>query len=166
MTKNRFFTSRVHFWSKIWIFISRAKIDLKPLGTIFGQVLVENWTFDFLTKNRFFYPQGPFLVENSTFSFFDQNLVWDLQATFLGQYSSKIWTFDFWTKNRFLTSKSKKLNFHFSTKNWFETSRHHFWASFGRKIELSIFWPKIDFRPPGSILVKNWNFNFSTKNRF
>ena len=87
---------------------------------------------------------------------------------------------------------SKILFCHISTKNRFEISRDHFLVNFGWKIILSIFWPKIDFWPPGSIFgrkfefhifrpkidlwslgtilgkfwSKNWTFDFLTKNRF
>ena len=63
------------------------------------------------------------------FRFFDQKSIFDLQGPFL----------------------VKKSKFSFFDQNRFETSRHHFWANFGRKIELSSFWPRIDFWPPRSI---------------
>ena len=93
----------------------------------------KNWNFQFSTKNWF---------EAS-------------KQHFKANFDRIILTFDFLTKNRFLTSRvhfwSKNRNFHFLTKNRFETSRHHFWANFGRKIQILIFWPKIDFWRPGTI---------------
>ena len=208
MTKNQFFTSRVHFWTKYEFFNFPTKIRLRPQGTIFGPILVdilnlqffdlqgpfllENFIYHFSTKNRFetsrhhflvnfgrqielsiFWPkinflnlQDPFLVEKLSFHFSTKNRF----ETSRGHFLLKNWTY-FFTKNRFLTSTvyflSRNWIFYFSTKNRFETSRDHSLTYFGRKIELSSFWPKIDFWPPGSIFGRKLSFiNFSTKNRF
>ena len=110
--------------------------DFWPPGSIFG------WKFEFLI----FRPKidlrflgtifWPILVEKLNFQFFDQKSIFDPQGPFLVE----------------------NLIFHFSTKNQFNTSREHFCTNFGWKVELLIFWPKIDFWPPGSIFGRKYEF--------
>ena len=94
----------------------------------------KNWFCHFSTKNRFENSRDhilPILVK-----IFDQNSIFDLQIQFLVE----------------------NLNFLYFDKNRFEIFSDHFWANFSRKIELSIFWPKIDFWPPGSIFGRKFEF--------
>ena len=67
---------------KLWIF--RPKIDLGPLRSIFGAILVEKSNFQFFDKNWFLTFRVHFWSRylKSNYRFFDQKSIVDLQCPF------------------------------------------------------------------------------------
>ena len=130
-------------------------IDLRSLGTIFLQFLVEKLIFQVFEQKSIFDLRVPFLVKNEffiirpkidlrslgtifgwigigrkmIFRIFYQVSILDLQGTFLGQFWSKKWTLEFWPPV----------------------------FIFGRQIEICIFRPKIDLRSLGTFFLAHFD---------